>query len=264
MPPDDVQPAEGQGGGDGDSGLYDLDSVTPEVREVLEPHLKAIEGNATKKFQEAAAYRKQWEPFEELGIQDTDPQALQQLLQFAEMANDPEQFKAWVSERAQELELLDSPDLSDQDLLDEDLTQEKVEELISQKMAEFQQSQEQKTQAQQEQQALEEQAAQQITSALEQIRKDNPNLPEEADDAIVRLAYSYAEDDPQNAIERGFEDYKSMTGQAEKGLFAQKSGQPAPPEGPGAPATSPDAITSFGDPKLKEAATERLRKSLNS
>ncbi len=260
---DDVQPAEGQGG-DGDSGLYDLDSVTPEVREVLEPHLKAIEGNATKKFQEAAAYRKQWEPFEELGVNEMDPQALGQLLEFAQMANDPEQFQSWVSERAQELGLLNQPDLADEDLLSEDLSQDKVEEMISQKIAEFQQSEEQKTQAQQEQQALEEEAGKAITAELEQIRSDNPNLPEEADDAIVRLAYSYAEDDPQNAIARGFEDYKSMTGQAEKGLFDQKSGQPRSPEGPGAPDTSPERIASFGDPRLKEAATERLRKSLNS
>jgi hypothetical protein len=258
---DDAQPVEGQGAEAADSGLYDLDSVAPEVREILEPHLKAIEGNATRKFQEAAEFRKGWAPYEELGIKDVPPENLQELLTFAQMANDPtqsDQFNEWLTQVAQERGLTVGGQETDSNLESvDDLSPDKIQELIAEQVAERLNPIQEKLQAQ-EQQHLEQQANSEITQQLEQIRKDNPDLPEGAENAIVRLAYSYADED-KNPIEKGFEEYKELIGQGEKSLFAQKAGQPQTPEGPGAPATSPEKLTSFGDPKLKARAAEMLK-----
>jgi hypothetical protein len=78
-----VQP-EGQGQSDAETGLYDLSTVPEEHRSIVEQHLKEIERNANTKFQEAAEYRKSWEPFGELGLQEVGPQGVGALLQFAQ------------------------------------------------------------------------------------------------------------------------------------------------------------------------------------
>jgi hypothetical protein len=258
---DDVQSPDGDQGADAtDSGLYDLDSVAPEIREQFIPHLKAIEGNVTKKFQEAADFKKEWAPYEELGLKDMKPEELQGLLEFAKMANDPEQFGQWWQNAGKEMGLFEQFGGQENDLdlepLD-DLSQEGIEKLIAEKVAEATTPIQEKFQAQ-EQERLEAQASEEITSQLEQIRKDNPNLPEDAEDAIVRLAYSFSDEDP-NPIQKGFEVYEQLIGQGEKGLFAQKSEQPQTPEGPGAASTSPEKLTSFSDPNLKARAAEIMR-----
>jgi hypothetical protein len=77
------------------------------------------------------------------------------------------------------------------------------------------------------------------------------------------LAYSY-EDEPDvtDPIAQGFEDYKELLAEGEKGLFKSKSSQPKPAEGPGAASTSPEKITTFD--QAKAAARERLRQSANA
>lgn len=275
---DDVQsPAGDQGADTTDSGLYDLDSVAPEIREAVAPHLKAIEGNVTKKFQEAADYRKQWEPYAETGIKDLDPASLKGLLEFAQMANDPDQFGQWWENAGKEMGLFEKFTQNagvDDDLgLEDDLSPEKVQELIEKQVAEKIGPIESSLQAQQQQQK-EAQAGEEIASAMDSIRSENPTLFEgdqehqkKVNDRIARLAYSYSDDGSLSAaemIQKGFEDYKDMIGQGEKGLFEQKVNQPKPPEGAGGSDASPEKISSFGDPRLKLAAEERLRKSLSS
>jgi hypothetical protein len=259
---DDVQPADaGQGDATTDSGLYDLDSVAPEIRDAVAPHLKAIEGNVTKKFQEAADYRKQWSPYEEVGIKDVPPETLQELLAFAKMASDPtqsDQFNEWLKTAAEERGLM-GESVDDSDLEVGEMSPDKIQELIAEKVSEALKPIEERTQ-QQEQQRLEQEASQEITSQLEQIRKDNPDLPEGAENAIVRLAYSYADED-KDPIGKGFAEYQELIGMGEKGLFAKKAGQPQTPEGPGAADTSPEKISSFGDPRLKQAALAKLHGS---
>lgn len=272
---DDVQPADaGQGADTTDSGLYDLDSVAPEIREAVAPHLKAIEGNVTKKFQEAADYRKQWSPYEEIGLNNLQPDQVKGLLEFAEMANDPEQFGQWWETAGKEMGLFDkfTPDSSVEDLeLEDDLSPEKVQELIEKQVAEKIGPIEQTLQ-QQQMQSKEAQANEEIASAMGSIRGENSSLFEGDEDGkvenrIARLAYSYSDDNSLSAtemIQKGFEDYKEMIEAGEKGLFQQKANQPKPPEGPGGADTSPEKVSSFSDPRLKQAAIERLRKSLSS
>ncbi len=255
-----------------DSGLYDLDSVAPEVREQLVPHLKAIEGNATKKFQEAAEYRKQWQPYEELGLTDIQPEQLQGLLEFAKNANDPEWFSKWWTDAGKELGLhpddTGSDDLGLEDA--EDLSPEKIQELVAEAVSEKLSPIEQTLQ-EQEQARKVEAANEEIDAALSKIESDNAQLfggdaeqKQKVQEAINRLAYSYADDSSlsvEEMIHKGFDDYKSLIGQGEKGLFDKKVEQPQTPEGPGATSTSPEKIASFDDPRLMAQAKERLKKA---
>lgn len=249
-----------QGTETADSGYAQyLDSVPPEIREQVEPLFKEFDGNVTKRFQEHAEYRKAWEPYEELGLKDVDPESVRQLLEFAQFAQNPEQFDQWLKAAAEERGLFSNgnEELGLEEV--EDLSPEKVQELIAEQVAERLNPIQEKLQAQ-EQERLEQEASKEITSKLEGIRKDNPNLPEGAEDVIIRLAYSYADEDG-DPVAKGFEEYKTLIGQGEKGLFDQKSSQPQPPEGPGAASTSDEKITSFNDPRLKAMAAERMRRS---
>lgn len=270
---DDVQsPAGDQGAETTDSGLYDLDSVAPELRDQFVPHLKAIEGNVTKKFQEAAEYKKQWQPYEELGLSDIKPEELQGLLEFAKNANDPEWFANWWKTAGTEQGLFEQAAPETDDLgLEDDLSPEKVQELIEKGVAE-RLSPIEKTLQEQEQARRVEQANEEITAAFSKIEADNASLfegksaeeKEQVQEAINRLAYSYSDDSSlsvEEMLTKGLEDYKSFIGQGEKGLFEKKAEQPQAPEGPGAASTSPDKIASFDDPRLKAAGLERLKQS---
>jgi len=257
---DDVQSPDGDQGAEAtDSGLYDLDSVAPEMREALSPHLKAIEANAGKKFQEAAEYRKGWAPYEELGIKDVPPETLQGLLGFLQVANDPEQFAEWWKSAGEEQGLFEQDSQTDDfDVEDvDDLSTDKIKELISEAVSENISPLQEKLQAQ-EQERQQQEANAEITQQLEKIRGEHPDLPEGAEDAIVRLAFSYADEDP-NPIEKGFNDYQSLIGQGEKGLFEKKAGQPQAPEGAGAASTADEKVSSFNDPRLKAMAMEKLK-----
>lgn len=254
---DDVQTPEGVQGADAaDSGLYDLDSVAPEIKEQLLPHLKAIEGNVTKRFQEYAADRQKWQPYADLGVSDVPPETLQELLDFAKMANDPaqgDQFNSWLQRVSQERGLTPAEESEELD----DLSPDKIQQLIAEQVSEQTKPIQEQFQKQ-EQLQREQKAEADISQQLEKLRGDNPDLPEGAEDAIVRLSYSFADEDP-DPIAKGFAEYKALIGVGEKGLFAQKSNQPQTPEGGGPASTADTKVSSFGDPRLKAQAIERLR-----
>lgn len=256
-----------------DPGLYDLESVDPDIREHLTPHLKAIEGNVTKKLQEAAEFRKGWEPYEELGLRDIDPAQVKQLLEFAQMAQDPQQFAAWWKAVGEQQGLFEAPDTDDLDLEELDgMTPEKVQELVEKMVAERISPVESVLQEQQQAQAVEA-VNDEISAALTKLEADNAALfegdaeeKEQIREAIIRLAYPYSEGGDGMSVEdmiaKGFEDYQSFIARGEKGLFEKKNGTPPPPEGGGSTvATADDRPTSFDDPRLKEQVLTRLKQS---
>lgn len=252
-------PAGDQGPATTDSGYAQyLDSVAPEIREQVEPLFKEFDGNVTKKFQEHAEYRKGWTPYEELGIKDVPPEQLQELLAFAQMANDPQRFDQWLQSQATERGLLQEQRDSDFDLEDnsvEDRLLEKVAELINPLKEQL---------SEQSQAKLVESAEAEINGVLSSILSDHKDLPESARDAIEALAYRYT-DEPglsgKEVVEKGFADYQSLLGQGEKGLFVKKAQQPGTPEGEGPASTADEKITTFGDPRLKAQARERFKQS---
>lgn len=98
--PSPVQPA-GQGQPDGATGLFDLSSLDETVRPTVEPFLKDIERNVNGKFAEHAEYRKRYEGFDDLGLDDVGPEGIAALLEFAEALTDPDGAKQAILDLAE-------------------------------------------------------------------------------------------------------------------------------------------------------------------
>lgn len=255
----DVQPTgENPGasqGGASQNGLYDLTAVPEHLREAVSPILKDIEGNVTKKLMEAADFRKTWEPYGELGITDIDPQELQELLAFRELAQDPDQFREWYDQVGSELgyanqdEGQDDLGLGDDDfgMVSKTDVEQMVQERLQEALAPFQQ------------QIQEQQFEQAVQSELETIEKELDALQEEHGDfdreKVLRLASAYG--DEQDAIQRGYQDYMDIVSGAQKNLVSDKLAQPSVPEPGGAPATGSQPVTDFN--KARQMAKERIR-----
>lgn len=81
------------------AGLYDLASAPEEVRPFLEGELKKIEGNVTRKFQEAAEFREKVGHLAEVeGLADLDAEELQGLMAFYKVSRDPDLFGQWLEQ----------------------------------------------------------------------------------------------------------------------------------------------------------------------
>jgi anthranilate/para-aminobenzoate synthase component I len=242
------QPGGGEGGGTTADGLYDLSGVAPEIRPVVESHLKAIEGRITPKLQEAAEYRKQWEPYEQLGLNQMEPQELEGLLSFAELtqaaaAGDPNalaQIGEWYGEFGEQLGLTgeDEDEYEDEDVEEGPDVEEAVAEAVGPLYQQMQQQQHQQ---------LYEKTLSDIQTQTEALQKEH-NLSEEDVDAVLRFAQSY--DDEDDPISKGFEEFQSLIARGEKGLFQQKFGQTPSPEGGGPADNAPKPVTSFEQAKL--------------
>lgn len=102
--PSAVQP-EGQGQQDAQTGLYDLSTVDEALRPAVEQHLKQIEENANKRFREHADFKKAWQPYEELGLNQVDPEQLTHVLEFISQLQEEDTAKDAVRALATELGL---------------------------------------------------------------------------------------------------------------------------------------------------------------
>lgn len=247
--------AEGQGEG---LGLYDLTTVPEHLRPIVEPELKKIEANVTKRFEEAAAFRKQWEPLSAIeGLTDLQPDALKELVEFHQgVLSDPEAFKAWwtqLGEQAgwmQDVSGGDGGEDGGDDLGGDDppaiaeirQTLEGLTTLVEQ-LAEGQQT----SQATQRTEA----AKQAITAELEALAGEHLGEGQKFDDdtreAILTFAWRY-QDDPE-AIAKGFADLQKVKGQSQSSLVEDKLVQPSTALRGGPPDTAPTEITSFAEAK---------------
>jgi hypothetical protein len=242
----------------GGSGLYAeaLAGVPEQYRGYVEPHFKKWDQAVGPKLQEAAEYRKRWEPFEELGVHEMEPDTLKELLGFHQVASDPDQFLQWyqqVGEQLREEGLLDQEQPDEQEEPQQD---PEIQEIKSQ-FQEFQQWRQQ-----QEQERAYNDANQFLSGELDKIRQENPNMEfsDEVSNAIFTFARNYADSDRQNCVKKGFQDYQNLIGTAEKGLFKSKSEAPAPAESGGVPNTGMPPVTSFDE--AKRIGMERLRQGV--
>jgi hypothetical protein len=246
-------PGQGPEGIDSSNGLYpDLSNVPEGVRQAVLPLLKEYEGNATRKFQEAAEYRKQWEPFEQLGINQIDPEEMADLLAFRELASDPDQFAEWYQQVGEQLELGGGPQYDQQPSEEGGMDMGALEDMIGRALDQRLGPIEQTFQQQQEAQNLA-QAESYITSQLDGLQEQHGEFDR---DAVCQLALAY---DGPEAVEKGFADYQRLIGQAEKGVLSGKLQQPPPPEQGGRPGTQAKSITDFGE--ASQAAREMLRRA---
>lgn len=241
----------------GGSGLYAeaLAGVPEQYRGYVEPHFKKWDQAVGPKLQEAAEYRKQWEPYEQLGVKNLEPDTLKELLSFHEIASDPDQFLQWYQDIGEQLR---QEGLLDQEQPEQEEPQgdPEIQEIKSQ-FQEFQQWRQQ-----QEQERAYNDANTFLGGELDKLKQENPNMQfsEEVANAIFTFARNYAESDKQNCVKKGFQDYMNLMGQAEKQLFKAKTEAPAPAESGGVPNTGMPPVTSFDE--AKRLGMERLRNAV--
>lgn len=250
----EVQP-EGQGPESTEtSGLedfYDLSSVPDEQREFIEPILKEVQANTNKKIEQVNS---QWKPYQELGVNEIDPGLMEELVSIAQIANDDEQLQQWWNNLGQQRGWANQEDdIEDDDIEDDEVTAEDLEQFqqaiadaIDQRTAPLFERE-----AQREQEQLVADADKTIGKQLSDLKEQYGDFNEKA---VCKLALGY---DGEDAIQKGFEEYKNLIQSAENGVFEREA--PAPPEGPGSADTSKERITSFAD--AKAAATERMRQA---
>ena len=103
--PDDVQPQEGQGS-EATGGLFDsyLEAVPAEARETVTSYLKDAEKNVNSRLQEAAEYKKTWEPYQGVeALKSYPPEQLSELLAWhQQVTSSDDAFQQWLANAAQE------------------------------------------------------------------------------------------------------------------------------------------------------------------
>jgi hypothetical protein len=266
--------ADGQGAGvaEGSSGLRpNLDGLAPGVKEQVSSLLDQYEGNATKKFQEHAEFRKQWEPYESLKLHEFDPDYLGELIQFSEIFEDEGRFDSWLKDAASQRGLLSQngaqpgADEGDEgDDFDVPQTKADLDSYVQEKISEALGPIQQKTQEREASEAVQQQAAQLDQSLDKMLTADGVDLEQfdpEDRDTIFALALRYG-DDERDPVAKGYEDYKRLTGKVEKGVVERRVGRGRAPEGSGgaAPVDSPQRPKTFKE--ASELARERARQMM--
>lgn len=250
----EVQP-EGQGPESTQpSGLeefYDLSSVPEDQRQYIEPILKEAQTNFNKKVEQVNG---QWKPYADLGVNNIDPELMEELVTIAQIADDDQALQNWWTELGNERGWAQTQQFDDSEEFDED--EEITPEDLQQFQNAIQEAIDSRTAPLYEREAAREQeqrvadADQQIGEQLAALKKEYGDFNEQA---VCKLALGY---DGEDAIQKGFEEYRNLIQSAENGVFEGKGNQPTPPEGPGSADTSAPAITSFEE--AKAAARERL------
>lgn len=255
---DGVQPNQGQGAAGGDSpyGEY-LNRIPEDARSEAEAAFKQWDADTTKKFQDAAEYKRSWEPFEQMGVQKRDPNEVEWAMQFVDALQNPTTIKEWYDTYAQQHGLAAQNDQADdQEYLDpsmqsalEKMLQSHVGPVASQ-LAEITQWREA-----QEQQAREAEAMSNLRSQLDELKSQHGadfNEP-----MVEKLLPQYIESDPQHAVQRAWEDWQAIRNQIEQQAISGKANQPAGAVSGGTADGSPPDIRTLKD--AAAAAIEQLR-----
>lgn len=260
---DDVQPDEGQGAdlsqsqvqpegqGQGDAasaGLYDLSSVPSEYRAEVERIAKDIDRNAQTKFREAADYRKQWQPFEELGLTDQDPANVRQAIELFQMLTDESTAQDAVLALAKQVGL-------EVDGLDEEpeAAPDPTADLRAQIEA-LQAAESERQQAAAQQQELE-----RLQDEWDGIVQEHGPFTDEQQQMIVDLAARFeSEEQPLVAAHKLF---NQIVGFGEQSLVKAKAGEPSASEPAGRASTTVAPPETFEE--AKRLMTER-RSQLNA
>lgn len=252
---DPVQP-EGQGGEGGDSPYSDyLNRIPEEARSDVEPVFRDWDANVTKKFQEAADYRRGWEPFEQLGVNQRDPSEVEWGMQFVDALKNPNTIKEWYDEYAREngLAAMPATDVNG------------VEEYVDPQVAALQQQLQQlqgalapqlaeltEWRSTQERNAAESQMQAQREQALEALRgKDD------FDETLVTSLLHKYQSDPEHAVERAYADSQAIRSQILKSWTEEKANQPPAAQSGGVADGAPEPINTLK--AANEMALAQLR-----
>jgi hypothetical protein len=283
-----VQPPEaaenGGPAGDGQGGfgdLYDLSAAPEELRPYLEQELRKVESNVNGKLREAADFRKQWEPFEGVeGLGDIDPDDLKELVQFHEIARDPEAFFQWWGAIAgqvdpndpQAVETLeqqweqvgeamgffdgDGPAGGDGDSGGFDGLEGDEPPAWAQSLIEDMEALKQGS-VQSQEQSRKQEAEQWIASERQRLDPEGQEIDDEAWQVVCRLAAGYDPNDDK-ALEKAFGDFQRIKGNGQNELVDAAGQRPGPANSGGQPDTSPEKFSGLDDPALKAAVRARF------
>jgi hypothetical protein len=239
--PEDAQPDGGQGG-EAAGGLFDsyLQTVPEEHRETVSSYLQDASKNVDSRLQEAAEFRKQWEPFSQInGLSQYDPEQLSQLLAWhQQIVSTPEAFQQWLAQAAKEAGLTPAEQQQLSDLeQDGELNREQIEHLIQQQADQRVAPLQQKLEQFEEQQAAKQEESA-IIGALTQI-EDQAKLKfsEDQKEAILQLGIAFVTDSQGRElpigdvswVQKGFERFQSIASEAQRAFVEGKSQQPNPP-----------------------------------
>lgn len=235
-----------------------INSAPEELREAAAELAPVWDTYVQGKFTEAAEFRKQYEQYEGLPLDQLTPEGIQEVINFQQIANDPIALKAWHEQWDLSLRN-DHPELFDEEgeflgggtdpRITAELAQVKqqLQEQIDWRMG-------------QDQTAAAQQATEFVNGQLDEIKKDFPTLSDDDVDNICVLATKYIPKDgtqpPEDFIKQGFKDFQRIVGQTERELFTKKENQPAPAMHGGRSSTTPSPITSF------EGANEAARRAI--
>jgi hypothetical protein len=256
-----VQPPEGQGDQSNSSPYAEyLDRLPEEVRGDVEPVFRDWDAQTTRKFQDAAEYRKQWEPLEQTGVSQRDPAEVQWAMQFVDALQNPSAIKEWFDEYAQQNGLT----AKEQQQLEQEYVDPTVESLVEQRLAaqlgpvanqlqeltEWRQAQEFGR--------AEAQAMAQIRTVVDELKAKHGD--EFNEQMVEKLLPQYIQSDPQHAVERAFADWQQMLADVQKQTLQSKVDQPAGAESGGSAVGSPEPPVKGEALKMAAAqALEQLR-----
>lgn len=250
-------PDTGADGSQG-NGLHEsfISSAPEHLRDAARELVPYWDPYVQKQFTDHANYRKGWEPYEQLGINELDPSELEELLQFRDIVQDEDRFREWYQEIGN---LLGDDPTSTQDTTADEygLPPELLQAINS--MQQQLQELTQDRQMQAEQQMLN-QTAQEVRQELDQLKSQNPNIEwdDEVEDTVCTLALKY---DTPDALQRGFQDFQKLIGRGEKSVFQSRTDpalRVAPVSG-GNNNTSVEPVTTFE--QAARAARERLHQN---
>lgn len=249
-----------------------LNAIPEQLRGDVEPHLKKWSSGVNERFMEAAEFRKTWEPYQELGLTDFQPEQVSELLKFAQFAQDEERFNDWLLREAEARELLEPDELPGGGPEGEPgdaggLTLDGIKEVFSSMLDERLGPIQERFSSMDEQERISE-AGKAIDTKLSELKTQHgKGMSDEewgaVQQRVLKLALSHVDEKTgllsPESIDRAFADYQEIVSGAEQGLFRQKAEQPSTPERGGRPATAAEPITSFAE--ASKAALEMARQS---
>lgn len=236
-----------------------------DVREEAASVFKEMEGDFTRRFQDAADFRKQWEPLQDTGISQMSPEEVAWLVQFRGALDDPNVMQQWWDGYAQENGLTPAQQAAQEPQQFDDFgggfqDPQQLQSLIDQATGPLKQQLEQ-MQGHIEQQQQQHEQAQTLANLEGQVaqieQKLGAPLSEKQKVVLARFASQYS--DVNNAILRGWDDMQAYTNDVQKGAFQSKVDAPDPAERGGVPDVSPDKFKGLDDPGLAETARQFLR-----
>lgn len=270
LEPDVVQPedaGQGDGGHDAPYAEY-LNRIPEEVREEVEPVFKDWDANVTRRFQEHSEYRREWEPYEQTGINRLSPEETQWLVQFRQALEDPQQIKQWYEGYAEQAGIV--PEQAAQEPTGQQASTtfdefgagydpQQLQSLLDQRFSPLAQQLQQLTERfeHQDYQTRVAEAERYVQGQIEELKAKHPD--EFNEEAIEKLVTNYIDSDPVHAVERAFADWQKIRAQIERDTLQGKADSRSSGESGGTADAMPEMPKTLKE--AAEIAKQRIRES---